>query len=183
MSTHTGEPPKKESSSWQEMRAVLSPLRDDLSCAVGVPVCKKCLGFVQRHTPEMQQRSRRFFPSVQSIAAEARPDWVGEMGDNDMEYLECQEPFLFWACSGTPKDYVWQCNGFTGGIPVPKCSATGVETDTSLCLFLQVFFFFLWDIRCCWCSPEILDEVSSIYTCTLISLMKFLSSLLKKKNL
>ena len=55
MFTHKGESPQKTGQCRRKMRALLSPLRDNLSCVVGMPVCEECLGSVQRNTPEVQQ--------------------------------------------------------------------------------------------------------------------------------
>ena len=71
MFTHKGESPQQTGVSRRKMRALLSPLRDNLSCVVGMPICEERLVSVQRHTPEVQQQNKRFLSSVQNAAAEA----------------------------------------------------------------------------------------------------------------
>ena len=71
------------------MQALLLPLRENLSCVVGMLVCEEGLGFVQRHSPEVQQQKRQFFSSVQNATAEAWLTRLGKMGNNDVDDLDC----------------------------------------------------------------------------------------------
>ena len=145
MSTHKGESPQKTDQIGAKMRAVPSPYRDNWSCVVGMPLCKKCLGSIPRYNPEVQKWSGRFFSFVQNVATEAGFIWLGEMGNYSLVNMERQESFLLGADTGTSKEYFWQCNGSTGRISTPKCSANSVGLTI---LYVFCHFAFLGTSQC-----------------------------------
>ena len=58
---------------------------------MGVPVCTKCVGFVQGTNSKMQEWGHWIFPSIQANATEVKPVRIGEMGNHDIDNLECKK--------------------------------------------------------------------------------------------